>query len=317
LVQKRSGVSGQVIRGESVLFVGESHVLSFAERIVLRGDAPPLTCQSYFLANAVCLGNLTTAAGVLCSPVRNALRAARLLVETRDDEPDESVYATNHVMWRRVARRRFSAPPLLVFSLGSYDVFAAIDQFSHDDFHLPALPQMHKLAGPFASRTLPDALDAETALAWFTARVQPFRTALTRLRELGFTRIAALAIMPPTLDDGVCRYTVENLGGPAAGTPAKLRPAFRYKAALVLNALIAQACEAEGATFLDSWPLLTHDGLVRSDVLADEAHLNDAAVEQVLLRLVAPAATYAGRETSGLIASMPLDRAQHADRSFK
>jgi hypothetical protein len=48
-------------------------------------------------------------------------------------------------------------------------------------------------------------------------------------------------------------------------------------------------CAAENITFLDAWPIVTLAGVAAPNVLEDAAHLSEAAVERVLLELVAPA----------------------------
>ena len=286
----------QVVRGETVFFFGESHVLGFAERIVQRGGAPPLMCHTFFLRGAVCFANVATPEGALCAPLKDALQFSRLFVDTQDDEPEQSVYVARSSQWRFVARQRFAVPPLVVLNFGQYDIFQAIESFPAPDFHLPELRSMHRLAGPFASRTIMGASDARFAHEWFAQRIAPFRVALARLRELGITRLATLAIPPPTLDEHACEATVRLLGG--SGTPEKLRAAFRYKVALLLNALVREVCDAEDCVFLDSWPLLTRNGLLRPDVvLADEVHLNDRATDIILQHLIAPAAVRTSDES--------------------
>jgi hypothetical protein len=280
--------SSRILRGESIIFLGESHTLSFADRVVLREAAAPLVCHSIFLSSAICLATVTNSDGGLAGPVRNAMRSFRLLIDEPGEEAsEESVFMTPRKMWRNVARRRFTVPPLIVICLGSYDIFRTINEFPAEDFAFGETPLLHRPAPSFAV-PLPDAMDAADAVAWFSARVEPLRAALQRLREVGFPRLSCLAVPPPTLDDDLTARAVNGLGG--AVTPGKGRRAFRYKVAMLLNALVAQVCADEGVDFLDSWPLLTEGGIVRPDALMDAAHLNGGAVDELLQLLVVPVA---------------------------
>ena len=89
-VQRRvsNRMSETVRRAETVFFLGESHALAFAERIVLRDGAPPLMCQPLFLVNGVALATITTADGKLNGQVRSLLRASRLVVDVGQRESD-------------------------------------------------------------------------------------------------------------------------------------------------------------------------------------------------------------------------------------
>jgi hypothetical protein len=285
-------VGDTITRAETVLFLGESHTLSFSERVISRPGLPPLVTQPIFIPNAVSLATITNQQGVLYAGVRNALKATRLLVDDPGGaEDDVGIFMSANAMWRRVAARRFTAPPLVVVCMGSYDIFRAINEFPSDDFDVPDMPYVHPLSERLEFRHLADHLGVHETTTWFVSRVKPLQAALVTLREYGFARLAFLAIPPPTLDAEVVARAVSLLAG--SGTPGKLRPAFRYKAALYYNALAAQICAAEGVDFLDSWPMLTEDGLVRDGALVDGVHLSDAMVDAILLELVVPAAARA------------------------
>ena len=198
-----------------------------------------------------------------------------------------------HLQWQKIARRRFSRPPLIVLTLGSYDIFKAIDAFPGDDFHMPAHVPIHPLAPSLVPATLPGAVSVDVATTWALGRAKPLQEAFRHLRALGFARLAMLSVLPPPVDDGFMAAAVGKLGGDASSP--RLRTAFRYKIALLLNGLIAEVCGAEDVPFLDCWPLLTRDGLQSSAMFQDKVHLNDRGVEEVLRALVVPVADQ-GRE---------------------
>ncbi|MBV8642718.1 MAG: hypothetical protein JO225_02240 [Candidatus Eremiobacteraeota bacterium] len=284
----------QVRRAETVLFLGESHALSYAERVIERDDAPPLVCQPIFLAQAVALSNFTNDREQLNGQVRSALRSARLLV----DEPGspangDGIFTARTGAWRFVAEMRYAVrPPMLVVCLGSYELFLALRDYPADDFVLPTTRLIHPLAPSLQRPLLLDHTNEHGATKYFTERVKPFQIGLQRLRERGFTRLAVISILPPTTDVPTLAHNVEALSGVVS---PRVCPEFLYKAALILNALVAQACDAEGAQFLDAWPLLTRDGVARDDVLlADGVHLRDHVIEELLEQLVVPAANRSG-----------------------
>jgi len=284
----------RVRRAETVLFLGESHALSYAERVIERDDAPPLVCQPIFLPQAVALSNFTNDREQLNAPVRIALRSARLLVDEPGlPENGDGIFTVRAGAWRFIAEMRYTVrPPMLVVCLGSYELFLTLRDYPADDFVLPTTRLMHPLAPSLRRPLLRDHTNEHDATKYFTERVKPFQIGLQRLRERGFTRLAVISITPPTTFVPTLAHNVEALGG--AISP-RVCPEFLYKAALVFNALVAQACEAEGAQFLDAWPLLTRDGVVRDDVLlADGTHLKDHAVEELLEALVVPAVSRSG-----------------------
>ena len=208
-----------MVRGEDVYFIGESHVLRFADRVVLRGGEPPLVCRAVFLGAAANMASIATEDGDLSPSLRRKLQASRILIDARvagpgePRAPDEAAFASPRPGYRR-ALPGTAQPPLLVFCLGSYDVFATIMDFRTDDFAMPPAPYMHRLAARFAGE-LPGAASVDEATTWFIGRVKPLQNAFARLREIGFTRMAFLSVMPPTpVDDGAA---------PCAGISASQR----------------------------------------------------------------------------------------------
>lgn len=277
-------MTAHVVRGETVLLLGESHVLSFAERVVLREGRHPITFDPLFVPNAVTLSTLTNSSGLLHPQVRNALRGARLITDALDRE--ESIFVSSDSLWIHHARMRFLQQPLLVLCFGSLEILFAIARVPGADFHLPQTRHIHPVS-PLIGEPDDRAYSSDDAAGYFIRRIKPFQIALQRLKELGFTRLGALAIPPPTLDDQRTHAICLALGYDLEAHQVALGP--RYRSALFLNALMAQICEAEGALFLDTWPLLTQNGLVADGVLSDEAHLSNAAADKVALDLIAPA----------------------------
>jgi hypothetical protein len=269
--------------GETALFLGESHALQFSEHVVAREGRSPVVCEPLFLPNATNLANFCDESGALNASVLRALETTRLI-------QIEGEFASSAVAvpgWLRLKERRFASEPLLVICLGSLDILQAIGEYPADDFVLPATPYLHAMpAGP-AFADLPNALSADHATAWFTAKTATLQRGVKRLRALGVGRIAFLSIVPPTTNDDRCRRMVKALGV-ANPSAARLRTAFRYKAALLLNAYARQICEAEDVAFLDTWPMTTADGLGRADCMADGAHLNRQTIERILIDLVEP-----------------------------
>lgn len=277
-----------VRHAETVFFLGESHALSFAERVVEREGAPPLMCQALFVANGVSYATITNPDGSLNAQVRRLLRANRLIVEPPQNE--SGLLQSAAPIWQYAARMLFSRPPMIVLTLGSYDIFRAIVEFPGDDFHLPSHVPLHPLAPSLLPHALPGAVSIDHAATWAMGYVTPLQNALQRLRELGFERLGLLSAMPPPPDEALTKEVVAQLGGDP-NTP-RTRTAFSYKTALFLNGLMAHVCAVERVQYLDAWPLLTSDGIQISELFSGNIHLNDRGVDEVLTRLVVPASLH-------------------------
>jgi hypothetical protein len=268
--------------------MGESNSLQFSERIVEREGRPPLMCQPVFIPNGISMSSVASANGVLAPRVRGTLRNMRFVVDRMSDEKMQGLLQVDELAWQEVARARFLYPPMIVTSIGSYDVFEAFRDFPNDDFTIPKHLQIYELSPLIDNTPLADMADEDTGANYFTTIVKPFQLMLRSLRELGYTRLACLSIPPLTISNTEFQGVIRSFNGDVSSP--RIRQAFRYKCLIYLNALMAEICAAEGAEYLDTWLALTTDGLATPGVLADGAHYSDEAAALILEQFVVPAA---------------------------
>lgn len=153
----------------------------------------------------------------------------------------------------------------LVLMCGEIDTRNILSQFkAGTDVELPfAAPQLEALA-PFAATRL---ISADEILAFMRREFAPLFTGLRILKEIGLENLFLHSIPPPALDDDDAERVLTF----------RRAARVRYKIALLVNWLYAQACADLGIGFLNIWDAVCKQGLLNQDFYLDGLHLNKKA----------------------------------------
>lgn len=107
-------------------------------------------------------------------------------------------------------------------------------------------------------------LSAEEMLRLLVAEYQPLFRGLQILRNVGLRTIFLHSITPPPIDD---EYYFRVLNQSCPGQ-------LRYKLAMFVNYMYRRVCADLGVTFIDAWPHVTENDVVRPEFYLDGMHLN-------------------------------------------
>jgi hypothetical protein len=163
--------------------------------------------------------------------------------------------------------------PVVVLCVGALDLAWVLSELGPGvDFHLDD-PRFHEAAFAPQAHTR---VSSDAVRELCRARIAPLEHALARLVGLCFERLYVRSLHPPTLED-IAYFRMRRVLTSAVQ---------RYKVTLLLNTLLREAAERAGARFLDTWDETTRDGVVRPELVFDPDHLNRAAAELTLAKLL-------------------------------
>ncbi len=232
--------------------VGESHSLVFSNLLFRPGGAQEnYLCKTRFLpvlkAAEYSAGNdlsadyvhALIAEGIVDSSLRPAFLHA---------EPSAAFLAGMPVM----------APPMVLFA-GDLDMHQLFRQIGGSyDFILPDDP----CYGTDKAKQILPYSDVEGHISGF---LNPFFNAVRLLKSVGFSRMMIHCLPPRTPDNVAASHWTGGI---------IIDAAVRAKLTLIANRQIAAFCADAGIAFIDTWPDLTENGLLRPEFELDGAHIN-------------------------------------------
>ncbi len=172
-------------------------------------------------------------------------------------------------LWEFAPRPGFE-DAVLIFSYGDVDVFDLMRQYA-GHARVELAPGDARLANvPLDDVGEVPALPYEFARDLVRACLNPLFDGLRGVRDAGFRRLFVLDLPPP----------------PGVATAAVPFPHLHYGFTLLGNDLIAEFVAAEpGIELLDTWPLVTRDGVRDPQFNGHGLHLNAASAEVILAML--------------------------------
>lgn len=232
--------------------VGESHSLVFSNLLFRpEGAQESYLCKTRFLpvlkAAEYSAGNdlsadyvhALIAEGIVDSSLRPAFLHA---------EPSAAFLAGMPVM----------SPPMVLFA-GDLDMHQLFRQIGGSyDFILPDDP----CYGTDKAKQILPYSDVEGHISGF---LNPFFNAVRLLKAVGFSRMMIHCIPPRTPDNAAASHWTGGI---------IIDAAVRAKLTLLANRQIAAFCAEAGIAFIDTWPDLTENGLLRPEFELDGAHIN-------------------------------------------
>jgi hypothetical protein len=164
--------------------------------------------------------------------------------------------------------------PVVVLCTGALDAAWILSELGPGaDFHLDD-PRFEAAAfDPQPHTRVP----YDAVLDLCKTRLAPLGLALRSLVDVGFDRMYVRNVHPPTLDD-VQYFRMRRVLSSAVQ---------RYKVTILVNRVLRQIALDAGARFLDTWDETTRGGLVRPEHIYDADHLNRAAAEIAIRKLLA------------------------------
>ncbi len=153
------------------------------------------------------------------------------------------------------------------------------------DFDLPfAVAGLDRLPAFIAAQRY----RADEMLKLLAQHYNPLFRGLRILRAAGVRSVYLHAIPPPTLDDVAAARVI------GVEVPARLR----YKLAMSVNYIYSVVCADIGMGFIDTWPMVTRDGLLDEEYYLDGFHLNrqhsEVSVREVYRQFTAHRSLSAG-----------------------
>jgi hypothetical protein len=163
--------------------------------------------------------------------------------------------------------------PVVVLCVGALDVAWILSELGPGvDFELDD-PRF--VATAFASHPH-TRVSSDAVRELCRTRIAPLEVALRRLVDLNFEQLYVRSLHPPTLED-IAYFRMRRVLTSAVQ---------RYKVTILVNALLREAAERAGARFLDTWHETTLGGVVRPEFVFDADHLNRAAAELAVGKLL-------------------------------
>jgi hypothetical protein len=211
-----------------------------------------------FLGSDQCVGEL----------VVNALRVSGALHSLRDLPPLEGLRPVTTIYGHEpqqeylgVTESANTRPYVLM--TGEIATRYILDRFTLDrtDFNTPFDVSNLDRLPPYEARRV---VSVEEFFSFLAAELSALFKALKILRGHGLRTLFLHALPPPTVEDERCEHVLHKR------TPARLR----YKIAMAVNYLYRAVCADLDVGFVDTWPLVTENDLLRPEFFLDGIHLN-------------------------------------------
>lgn len=250
-----------------IYVAGDSGSLTFRNSLysVPGYGVPFIGCVLHTLA--LHASELTDPEGELNAALLSALLCANVLA--RDGAGSYRVML-DYDRTFQLAEDRFRFEPPLLLSCGSYDAPNVRSEFQQRAVALPAAVRPAAYRAPHV-----DDLAFDEAMALARPLFAPFERGLLLLRSYGFVNLAVHAVVPPGTEQGIF---VPNSWYDISAA---------YASVIVTNAVMAEICARLDVPFVDLWSEVTGpDGLRDSRYTLDTAHLNDAASQLSVRRLL-------------------------------
>lgn len=255
-----------------VYVVGDSTTLVFRDRVSRSASGASYVTRTMYCPHLKA-STFSDAAGIPHAEMLGVLQTECLLVD--EEGPPVAHHRAKSPHWRNVARlsRRPRSAPQLTFSFGGLDVPAIASTFGADvDFDLPdewsALP-----AVPGAVRRL----STDAVLDAVRTLFRPVESGVQTLQRWGFDSLLFHSL-PPTQRTGEPHYHWFFSGY----VPVELRAKFIAAS----NYVLREICVRNGIPFLDAWPLISDDGVLRREFSLDAFHYNALASAKVTRRAI-------------------------------
>lgn len=264
----------QVIRPHPIYMIGDSHSLIFNDLIFYESDI----LKQYFITRPIYCRGLTAHGfcddtGQINPDLIQLLKFHALIAS--DFKPVHMMTSGLELTEVTVSQKS-KQMPLIVFQCGDIDLRQIfLKEFGLKyDFHLPeeiaslnGLPQLDTPRSMVAFELVED---------FVQKLIEPMFNGLKRMSKAGIGELFLHSLVPPIVSD----YAFEKIN--EFTVPAIIR----YKATLLFNHLLEKACLENDIYFLDVWPELTDNHILKDQYILDGIHLNRQACLQTIKKLL-------------------------------
>jgi len=295
-----------VLSALPVHVVGDSTAVPYDNRVFVRDGMPPFAFRSFYIGGAR-VARVGVALDTFApSLLDDVFVAAQLVVDDgRDRTATHRLSASDPAgtdiarHWALLSALREPGEPWILLSYGIFDICDLLATLDGDDVELSPSARERWRSAPYCVEP-----QRAGATPWASLRhriwweFRALRTLVVRLRSIGFARIAIAAVQPPHPDDVTFAATV-SLACNVKLPPARRTLSLRYKVVITANEVLAAICEHEDAHFVDAWPALTDNGVLRSEyVHPDQFHIADAGVRHAIAAFAERAYEVHGRDAA-------------------